>query len=318
MNLKELHEFFVGEGIKADPRGEKEVKKVLAQKKKEFNELKEKDKKDFDRDGLWNPYPDTQILNGSGKEKIKTILLGIDMEVSEILLAERLKEKGKKIDLVLAHHPEGKALANLYSVMKMQANIMSRFGVPINVAEGVMSERISQVERGLSAVNHTRSQDAARLLGIPYMCCHTASDNHVESFLQKLLDKEKPEKVSGILKILKEIPEYVEAMKHGAGPKIFIGSPENSCGKVYVEMTGGTEPSKDVYEKMVQAGVGTVVGMHLSEDSKKAAEKNKFNYVVAGHISSDTIGLNLLLDKLEKKGKFEFIECSGFRRIKRK
>jgi hypothetical protein len=40
---------------------------------------------------------------------------------------------------------------------------------------------------------------------------------------------------------------------------------------------------------------------------------------LAGHISSDNLGLNLLFDKLEKKAleKFKFIECSGFRRFRR-
>ena len=41
---------------------------------------------------------------------------------------------------------------------------------------------------------------------------------------------------------LKEIPEYETAMKIGAGPKIFVGSEENRCGKIALtEITGGTE-----------------------------------------------------------------------------
>ena len=40
--------------------------------------------------------------------------------------------------------------------------------------------------------------------------------------------------------------------------------------------------------------------------------------VVAGHISSDNLGVNLMLDGLEKKyGQLEFVECSGFRRFRR-
>jgi putative NIF3 family GTP cyclohydrolase 1 type 2 len=149
------------------------------------------------------------------------------------------------------------------------------------------------------------------------MCCHTASDNHVASFLQKFLEKKNPRTVADLIKALKTIPEYKEAVKQGAGPKIFIGSPENRCGKIYVDMTGGTEPAKKLYKELVKSGVGTVVGMHLSEEHKKEAEKNHFNYVVAGHISSDSLGLNLLLDKLEKKTKIEIIPCSGFIRVKR-
>ena len=39
--------------------------------------------------------------------------------------------------------------------------------------------RMEQVARGVSAANHTRAQDAAKLLGIPFMCTHTAADNCV-------------------------------------------------------------------------------------------------------------------------------------------
>ena len=35
------------------------------------------------------------------------------------------------------------------------------------------------------------------------------------------------------------------------------------------ELTGGTEGSPKLYEKMAQAGIGTIVGMHISEENKK-------------------------------------------------
>ena len=67
---------------------------------------------------------------------------------------------------------------------------------------------------------------------------------------------------------------------------------------------------------MAQAGVGTVVAMHVSEEHKKEAESANINIVVAGHISSDSLGINLFLDELEKQG-IEIIPCSGFTRISR-
>ena len=42
------------------------------------------------------------------------------------------------------------------------------------------------------------------------------------------------------------------------------------------------------------------------------------NVIIAGHMASDTIGMNLLLDEIEKVEKFEaVIELSGFRRVRR-
>ena len=68
------------------------------------------------------------------------------------------------------------------------------------------------------------------------------------------------------------IKEYQDAIKLGAGPKIFSGSPEHRCGKIAVEFTGGTEGSPRLYQKMADAGVGTILGMHVSEEHKKEAD----------------------------------------------
>jgi len=65
--------------------------------------------------------------------------------------------------------------------------------------------------------------------------------------------------------------------------------------------------------------VGTVVSMHMSEEHFSRRRAGNVNVVVAGHISSDTLGMNLLLDGIESLSgeRFNFMECSGFRRIRR-
>ena len=82
-------------------------------------------------------------------------------------------------------------------------------------------------------------------------------------------------------------------------------------------MTGGTEGPKRIFPRLSQAGVGTIVAMHLSEEHFKHAKTELINVVIAGHIASDTLGLNLLLDKLMKKENMRIIPCSGFVRIRR-
>ncbi len=65
--------------------------------------------------------------------------------------------------------------------------------------------------------------------------------------------------------------------------------------------------------------MNTIVAMHLSEEHRKEAEKNHLNVVIAGHISSDNLGMNLLLDEVGKSAGSPLTvhECSGFRRISR-
>jgi len=319
LNLKQLHKFIIEKGIEKDPRGKESVQRTLKLEKEKYDKLNKEEKEKYDLVKLENPYPDSRILYGTGEEEIISVIVGIDIETPELLLVDSLRSKGQKIDLALTHHPEGRAYATFYEVMGMQSDILSRFGVPINIAEAITEPRIKEVSRKVLPQNHTRAVDAARLLKVPFMSAHTPADNHVTDYLQKLFDKQKPQTVGKVLDILEDIAEYREAIKTSRGPVIFTGSKERRTGRIFVDMTGGTEGSLEALEKLSISGVGTIVGMHMSEEHYKSAEKHHLNVVIAGHIPSDTLGINLLLDEVEKKfGKLKMIECSGFKRIKRK
>src|SRR3989338_8570659 len=299
MKVQDIHNLFTHLGIEADFRGKEGVQKLLDRKKKIFDSLPQDQKDEFDQEALTNPYMDSGIFNVSDDKEIKRVLAGIDIEPAEILLAKQLGN----IDLAISHHPEGKGLAQLADVMHLQADVLSQYGVPINIAESLMKVRISEGARGVNPINHQRAIDMARILGVNFVVAHTSADNLAAKFVKTLIEEKKPEYVGDIIKILKEIPEYKEAIKIGVGPKIFVGSPENRAGKIAVsEFTGGTEGSPKLYEKMAQVGIGTVVGMHVSEEHKKEGEAAHINIVIAGHMSSDSLGMNLLMDELEKKG----------------
>lgn len=319
MKLKEIFYNLIQIGIDNDPRGIETVQKILIETNKNYEELSEKEKKFFDLDRLKNPYGDSRIYNETVDTEVSTVLVGIDIETPELLLCDALRAKGKKIDLVITHHPEGMALNNLPSVMEMQSELLFNYGVPINVAEGILSERINDVSKSLLPVNYSRAVDASKLLDIPFLGVHTPADNCVSTYLQKLFDKNKPIKLKDIIDLLLDIEEYQISYKENNAPRILAGDKNNSCGKIFVDMTGGTEGPITAIEKLANAGIGTIVGMHLSENHLKKAKENNINVVIAGHMSSDNLGMNLLFDELEKKlGLLNFIECSGYKRISRK
>jgi putative NIF3 family GTP cyclohydrolase 1 type 2 len=316
MTLQQIQQLAIELGIKNDLRGEIKVKKNLARIKDKYSSLSKDAKEEFDVIKLSNPYSDSRILVDTGKKTIKKVLAGIDMGGAELLLAKQMGD----IDVVIAHHPEGRALSDLHDVMSLQAEVLSQYGVPINVAESVIKPRISEVSRGVAPINHNRNVDMAKVLGIDYMCCHTIQDNMAAMFMVKFLEKNKKniEQVGDILKLLKTIPEYKEASKNGMAPRLFVGHEEASVGKVVVtEFTGGTNGAKEIYEKMSQAGIGTIIGMHMSEEHRKEAQKHHINVVIAGHMSSDSLGMNLFLDQLEIKG-IKVVPISGLIRVKRK
>jgi len=318
MKLKELYHLVVETGIAHDLRGRDEVEKLLAEEKKKFEKLEGEEREFYDQDRLFNPYSDTRILSGDPETEIERAIVGIDMEVGEILLAHLLnRDSEKKIDLIIAHHPEGYALSRLFDVMKLQADLLSLYGITVSVAEKLMEKRISEVERRLMPINHNRAVDVARLLGLPMMSIHTPADNCVTSYLTNLFDRERPARLKDVLQLLRNIPEYRKSIALQLPPKIVSGSEDNRCGKIYVDMTGGTEGSKEVFEKFASSGVSTLVAMHISEEHLENAKKANLNVIIAGHIASDTLGLNLVLDEVEKKAKLDFVSVSGFERIPR-
>ncbi|MHB9155094.1 MAG: NGG1p interacting factor NIF3 [Endomicrobiales bacterium] len=317
MKLRDLFHFVIEQGIARDPRGAESVRQSLSEEKSRYDRLTAEEKEDFDPEKLSNPYADSRILFGNGDEEITSVMAGIDIETPELLLCESLRARGRSIDLVMTHHPEGKAYATFYQVMGMQAEIINRLGVPINIAEAMTETRMREVGRKVMPQNHHRSVDAARLLGIPFMSAHTAADNQVSSYLQSFLDEKQPKYLGDVLKLLKDIPEYRFAAQNGTGPVILTGGKDNRAGRIFVDMTGGTEGAKDVLEKLADSGVGTIVGMHMSDEHYKNAEKFHLRVVIAGHISSDNLGVNLLFDAIEKKfGALTIIESSGFKRFR--
>lgn len=312
MTVEQIYNLAIKLGIENDLRGKAHMQKHIKQVKEKFEKLGSEEKKFYDKEKLNNPYPDSRVLHDSGKP-VKKVMVGIDISGSELLLA---KEMGD-IDLVISHHPMGVGLADLTEVMHLQAEVLADYGVPINIAQSLLKPRIDEVARGVNAANHQRVVDFAKLLDISLICTHTVADNMVGNFLKKKMGQKKFEYVSEILKFLKSIPEYEQATKQGAGPTLFAGSPDNYAGKIALtELTGGTEGSSNIYAHMSAAGIGTVIGMHMSEKHTEEARKSHINAIIAGHISSDSIGMNLFLDNLEKK-KIKIVPCGGLIRVSR-
>jgi len=317
ITLKQFYDLSLDLAVKRDPRPKKEVDLVLSDRKKEFEGLAEKKKAYFDMESLKNPYLDSRILFGDPKTALKRIIVGIDITVGEMMLANELNKGGKKIDAVFAHHPEGRALIDLTRVMDVQEDIAASEGVPINIAQKLLRVRMGDIDRSLHSANHYQVPAAAELLGMPFACFHTMADNQCWWFLKEFIAKKKPKYVGDIVDILMEIPEYQKAASLGNAPSIFVGDNKAKAGKIsYSGITGGTSGPKELYEKMAQAGVGTILGMHMSEEHKKLAEKHHMNVIICGHMASDSLGYNILLDEAEKKGT-EILSCSGFIRVSR-
>lgn len=319
MKLKKLFARAVEIGIDADPRGRKSLEKMLKKQKERFDKLDAKEKEFFDQERLWNPFGDSRIINGTGEEEVRRLMVGIDIETPEMLLADRLREKGEVIDAVMIHHPEGRALADLEKVMPLQVDLLAQVGVPVNHAEGQLRPRMDKIWRAIHADNLFRTERTAELLGIPAFNCHTITDNLVWRFVEKTICKREYDSLDEILQALREIPEYKTYAKKGNPPILVNGSGGGRPGKIVAtEFTGGTNGPEEFLEAQSRAGVGTILSMHVTEKTLEEAKKHHVNMIQCSHMASDAIGVNLLLDLLSKEEKrLDVLEVAGFIRVKR-
>lgn len=211
MKLKTLYREIIKKGIQEDIRKPKEIEVLLKNNRKKLEGLDKGKKEYFDKDSLFNPFADSRILLGNTDVNVKSMIVGIDIDGAELLLVDRLKQKGKKIDLVISHHPQGAAYAQFYEVMDVQIDVFTKEGVSLSVSENLLNNRKKQVARRVSSANHLRAVDIARLLGINFLCMHTPCDNCAYQYLQKLLNRSKPSNLGQIIDLLYAVPEYADA-----------------------------------------------------------------------------------------------------------
>lgn len=248
--------------------------------------------------GLSEIPADSAVLNSG--ENIEKILMGVDMTEPELLVA---KEQG--YDLVISHHPHaGTPEIDFHKVMLRQIDKMVEFGVPINKAQKALSQTLSTMERNRHAVNHDKVSSFAKLIGMPYMNIHMPCDILGENFIQALLDRSlghNPKaKLKDILEVLDTLPEYQNSI---VKPAIRVGDREDYAGKIAVLMAGGTNGGEKVYKAYFEAGVGTIVAMHVPSDVRQAViDQNIGNVVIAGHMPSDSVGINLFINRLTELG----------------
>ncbi len=245
------------------------------------------------------------IVEGEG---IKKLCIGVDMEAAEMLIAREIGA-----DAVITHHPVGGApRVNLFKVMQKQIDRMVEAGVPVNKAQKMLKEQVGKVERGLHVSNYDRAVSAAKVLDMPFVGIHTPTDMLAEKKVQEHLDQalaDKPRSTVGdVIDALNQLPEYKNTLSK---PAARVGSKEDYAGKVFVTMSGGTGGGAKVIKSYFEAGVGTLVCMHMPEDViKEVKEQNIGNVVVAGHMASDSVGINQLVAALEEKG-VDVIRMSG-------
>ncbi|MCL1991367.1 MAG: hypothetical protein FWG66_00260 [Spirochaetes bacterium] len=234
-------------------------------------------------------------------ENIKRVLMGVDMDTPELLLAKQLG-----YDCVVSHHPRNTGDNDNKLGLFLHAHIakLEALGVPANRTQKRIEERREELSYAFNVANSRRSESAAKLLNMPFISMHTPADMISEVTVQKHLDAKfagkSLVKLQEVVEALEEISEYKNSARK---PIIRVGSKESYAGKIYVLMAGLTGPGPDILKEYFEAGVGTLVLMHIPEKDAKAVKEQKIgNVVIAGHMPSDSVGLNKIAQKWRESG----------------
>lgn len=259
--------------------------------------------------GLETMPEDSGIVFDNEKD-VKKVLAGIDMDTTMLMLAKQLG-----FDCVAQHHPAG--IINAHTSDLFGRDHMKKLmecGVPINEAQKLAYANDTKRKQGMHSRNRTQMRDVAKLLDISDVAFHTPADILAERYTQNkmnaLMERKPLCTVQDVIDELMTIREYQEALE-GQQPEVWVGSKDSYAGKIYVEMYGVGAPTLDEYIACTNAGVGTFIGMHATPEVVEGLKKfNKCNLIIAGHMASDSLGFNQILDAWEAKG-IEVVRISG-------
>ncbi|MEM3536468.1 MAG: hypothetical protein QXF44_01695 [Candidatus Bathyarchaeia archaeon] len=243
-----------------------------------------------------NSIPEDSAIYVSG-DKIKKVLFCIDAGTSELLLAKQFG-----YDAVIAHHPPGGTAAiNFFKVFRRHVKQMVEVGVPREEAEKAVARKLEELEVEAHTRNYAHAVDFAKLLEMPYMNIHTPLDEVGRRIMSKQIRSKTQEnsKVEDVVSALSELPEFKKATTK---IKVRLGKPENPAGKVVVSHGAGTNGGYEIAKTYFKHGIGTVIYIHISNaDLQKLKAEGVGNFIVTGHIASDSVGINPLIKELEKR-----------------
>ncbi len=241
-------------------------------------------------------------------KSVRRIFATIDCDVADLLMARALR-----CDTVITHHPEGVASLHGWKMIARQIEQMVEWGVPVTRAEAAIQRRMQSVDLASHVRNYARVVQAAQLLNLAFLNVHLPCDVISRRLIaDKVAPFNQPESRATVAEVIAALQEIPELKLAATEPKVRLGAPDRLAGRVAVGMAGYTNGGVDVLKAYFEAGVGTVLMMHFLEADLKEAREQKLtgNLVVTGHIASDSIGINIYLDDLARRG-LDVIRAGG-------
>ncbi len=230
-------------------------------------------------------------------EDIKKVLIGIDVGVAELVLADRLG-----YDAVIAHHPVGSK--GFGEVLHRHVDFLRENGVPEDVAEKAVEDLINHWSWNFHRANNDHAPSVARLLGMPFLNIHQPLDELGRLRMLDALKKKEleiPEMTVG--DAITALMQYEEFQKAETDIRVALGDPSKPLGKWVVAHAAGTNGGYNVAKAYYDHGIDTVIYIHIPNgDIPRLKAEVKGNLIITGHISSDRLGITPYIKELRSRG----------------
>lgn len=135
---------------------------------------------------------------------------------------------------------------------------------------------------------------------MPFMNIHLPIDQVTRDLLLKAISRAEGGSVGRMVKALSGIPEFKSAKTK---IEVRMGGPGRRLGNWVLVFAAGTNGGYPVAKAYFEHGVDTVVYLHVDYDEVQRLKREcEGNLVVLGHMAGDSIGINVFLRELEKRG----------------
>jgi putative NIF3 family GTP cyclohydrolase 1 type 2 len=240
---------------------------------------------------------------------VHRVLFGVDISLAEVLWAQQ-----NGFDAVIAHHPLGDRTRTRFAelVRTRQVAQMAAEGIAADIAEKAIATRLETIARRTHMSNVNAIVDSARLFAMPLCNVHLACDIITRNAMMDTLRRHQ-DGSSTVGECLRWFDDFAEFAHGHAQPEVWVGSPTSSLGRWTVAIAGGTNGGFPVFNEYFRAGVDTVFAMHIDEGELqrlRTAAQPDDSLVVTGHMTSDSIGINVVIAGLEERG-IEVVRTSG-------
>jgi hypothetical protein len=240
-----------------------------------------------DDSGIWVP----------GKN-VKRALFSIDAGAPELLLA---KQSG--YDLLIAHHPIGPARLTFSRVIRRHVDFMLEKGIPRKVAEEAVKDLLGRTDVRAHQSNYLHDVEFARMLKMPYMNIHLPIDQITRECLLSAIGRSKSKTAGELVRDISQIREFKKAKTK---IELRMGEPGNPLGKWVLLFATGTNGGYPVAKAYFEHGLDTIIQAHIDpEELFKLRKDCRGNLIILGHIAGDSIGANIFLEELRRRG----VEC---------